>query len=102
MSKVSMTVQQITDLGLKDKVFEYLGINPYALNEGQIGYDSILEFDTEFKPIIETRLVQYEVRIRPIGQWKNAIEVPKEATDEQIKQLILDDCEFYLFYDTTE
>lgn len=49
MSKVSMTVKQISDLGLLDKVFNYLGINPYALNEGQIDYSDTLEFDTEFK-----------------------------------------------------
>ena len=49
MSKVSMTVKQIKELGLLDKVFEYCNINPYALNEGQIDYDDTLEFDTEFK-----------------------------------------------------
>jgi len=49
MSKVSMTVKQIIELGLWDKVAEYLDINPYALNEGQISYNEVLEFDTEFK-----------------------------------------------------
>ena len=49
MSKVSMTVKQIMELGLWDKVSEYLGINPFALNEGQISINEVLEFDTEFK-----------------------------------------------------
>jgi len=49
MSKVSMTVKQIVELGLWDKVAEYLGINIYALNEGQISDNEVLEFDTEFK-----------------------------------------------------
>ena len=49
MSKVSMTVKQIMELGLWDKVSEYLGINPFALSESQISNDEILEFDTEFK-----------------------------------------------------
>ena len=49
MSKVSMTVKQIMELGLWDKVSEYLGINPFALSEGQISNDEVLEFDTEFK-----------------------------------------------------
>jgi len=49
MSKVSMTVKQIVELGLWDKVAEYLGINLYALNEGQISDDEVLTFDTEFK-----------------------------------------------------
>jgi hypothetical protein len=42
MSKVSMTVKQIRDLGLWDKVSEYLNINPYAINEGQIDCDEVL------------------------------------------------------------
>lgn len=49
MSKVLMTVKQIQDLGLWDRVSEYLHINPYALNEGQISEDEVLEFDSEFK-----------------------------------------------------
>lgn len=49
MSKVSMTVRQIKDLGLWDKVCDYKNINPYAINEGLINYDDIIEFDTEFK-----------------------------------------------------
>ena len=49
MSKVSMTVKQIMELGLWDKVSEYLGINPFALSEDQISNNEVLEFDTEFK-----------------------------------------------------
>jgi len=49
MSKVSMTVKQIMELGLWDKVCEYLGINPFALSEGRISINEVLEFDTEFK-----------------------------------------------------
>ena len=49
MSKVSMTVKQIMELGLWDKVSEYLSINPFALSEGQKFNDEVLEFDTEFK-----------------------------------------------------
>lgn len=49
MSKVSMTVRQITDLGLWDKVCEYKGWNPYIKNHGQIDDNEIVEFDSEFK-----------------------------------------------------
>lgn len=58
MSKVSMTVQQIKDLGLWDKVSEYLGINPWALNEGQIDNDEVLEFDTEFKKEVRAETIE--------------------------------------------
>ena len=49
MSKISMTVKQIIELGLWDKVSKYCGIDYYALNEGQISINEVLEFDTEFK-----------------------------------------------------
>ncbi|XZN14429.1 hypothetical protein ACSW9O_15290 (plasmid) [Clostridium perfringens] len=51
MSNVKMTVQQIKDLGLWDKVCDYKGINPWSTNEGLINYDDIIEFDTEFKEV---------------------------------------------------
>lgn len=49
MSMVKMTVKQIMELGLWDEVCEYKGINPYAINEGLMEYNDIIEFDTEFK-----------------------------------------------------
>lgn len=57
MSKISMTVRQIKDLGLWDKVCEYKDINPWAINEGSIEYDDVIEFDTEFKE--EDKLKEY-------------------------------------------
>ena len=47
--KTTLTVRQIMDLGLWDKVCEYKGINPWALNEGLIAEDEVIEFDSEFK-----------------------------------------------------
>lgn len=49
MSTVKMTVKQILDLGLWDKVCEYKDWSPWILNEGQIGEDELVEFDSEFK-----------------------------------------------------
>jgi hypothetical protein len=49
MSMVKMTVEQCWDLGLWDKYCEWSGCNPYAINEGQIEKDTIIEFDSEFK-----------------------------------------------------
>ena len=48
MSLVKMTVQQLIDLDLWDKVLEYKGWNPYILNEGIIERDALVEFDNEF------------------------------------------------------
>ena len=45
MSKISMTVKQIMELGLWDKVSEYLGIDSCKL----MPINKVLEFDTEFK-----------------------------------------------------
>jgi DNA-directed RNA polymerase subunit RPC12/RpoP len=44
-----MTVEQCWDLGLWDKYCEWSGCNPYAINEGQIEKQDIIEFDSEFK-----------------------------------------------------
>lgn len=49
MSIIKMTARQIIDLGLWDRVCEYKGINPYAVNEGLMKDSDIIEFDTEFK-----------------------------------------------------
>lgn len=99
MSKVSMTVQQIRDLGLWDKVCDYLKLNPYALNEGLIDNDDVLEFDTEFKPLEKTKIISYSISLRPLGDYKGSVEVPEGATPEQIKVAIFDDCEFCYSYD---
>jgi len=44
-----MTVQQIMDLNLWDKVCEHKGWNPWILNEGQIDENEVVTFDSEFK-----------------------------------------------------
>lgn len=56
MSMVKMTVEQCWDLGLWDKYCEWSGCNPYAINEGQIEKDTIIEFDSEFKKEDNQRL----------------------------------------------
>jgi hypothetical protein len=48
-----MTVKQIFDLGLWDKVCEYKGWNSWCYSEGQIDSDEIVEFDSEFKKLIK-------------------------------------------------
>jgi len=65
MSIVKMTVEQCWDLGLWDKYCEYSGCNPYAINEGQIDKDTIIEFDSEFKKeeIREDKKLLYMIAI---------------------------------------
>ena len=46
MSKISMTLKQILDLGLWDRVCEYKGWMPFEKNNMSIS--DIVEFDTEF------------------------------------------------------
>lgn len=45
MSKIKMTVQQIKDLGLWEKVCDYRGVNPKI----NLNTDETIEFDTKFK-----------------------------------------------------
>lgn len=49
MAEITLTVQQIFDLGLWDKICEYKGWNVWIVNEGQIQMDDIVTFDSEFK-----------------------------------------------------
>jgi len=49
MSLVTMTVKQIMDLGLWEKVCDYKGWNLWIVNEGKIDSSEEVEFDTEFK-----------------------------------------------------
>ena len=57
MDKVSMTVRQIMNLDLWDRVCEYKGWNPYILNEGLISEDEIVEFDDKFEKEEEVKLL---------------------------------------------
>lgn len=49
MAKVELTVSQIMNLGLWDRVCEYKGWNPYILNEGRIDEDEVVTFDDTFE-----------------------------------------------------
>ena len=49
MSNIKMTVKQCIDLGLWEKYCNWSNTNQYAINEGLIDYDNIIEFDSEFK-----------------------------------------------------
>ncbi len=53
MSVVKMTVRQIVDLGLWEKVCEYKGWDYYIRREGTISDEEEVEFDTEFKKEID-------------------------------------------------
>lgn len=49
MNKVRMTVRQTIELGLWDRVVEYLGWDPYVVAEGRVELDEVIEFDSDFK-----------------------------------------------------
>ncbi|MEK4824594.1 hypothetical protein NSS71_08545 [Niallia sp. FSL W8-0951] len=49
MAKIELTVKQIMNLGLWDKVCDYKGWEPWILNEGRIDENELVEFDDEFK-----------------------------------------------------
>ena len=57
--ETTLTVKQLKDLGIIHKVIDYLKLNPYCMNEGQLQDDDKLTFDSEFKEkkelIIPTR-----------------------------------------------
>lgn len=45
----TLTVKQIMDLGLWEKVCEYKGWDTWIVNEGRIQEDELVTFDSEFK-----------------------------------------------------
>lgn len=49
MAKVELTVKQIINFGLWEKVCEYKGWDHWIVNEGRIDENEIVEFDDEFK-----------------------------------------------------
>lgn len=49
MAEITMTVRQIMNLGLWDKVCEYKGWNPWILNEGRIGENESVTFNDTFE-----------------------------------------------------
>ena len=80
MSKVTMTVKQIMDLGLWDKVCEYKNWDVWILNEGKIDSSEEVEFDTEFKkeqskyaeavPILKDEMKLYSYNIKCSPRWE--------------------------------
>lgn len=49
MAETRLTVKQILDLGLWEKVCDYKGWDHWILNEGRIMEDEFVTFDSEFK-----------------------------------------------------
>lgn len=49
MTETTLTVRQIMDLGLWEKVCEYKGWNEWILNEGRISEDEEVTFNSTFE-----------------------------------------------------
>ncbi|WCK57060.1 hypothetical protein PP175_28135 (plasmid) [Aneurinibacillus sp. Ricciae_BoGa-3] len=60
MATIKLTVLQLLNLGLWEKVCEYKGWSPWIFNEGRIREDELVEFDDEFKRE-EERNEEYEI-----------------------------------------
>jgi len=67
MSKVTMTVKQIMDLGLWEKVCEYKGWSVWGVNEGRIDSSEDVEFDTEFKKEFSKYEIPLPISIRDMN-----------------------------------
>ena len=98
MSKVVMTIKQVVDLGLWEKVCEYKGWDVWCLNEGRVDYLDEVEFDTEFKkepskyqeasPILNDSMKMYAYNISCERPWEGmffGIVFALEKTDAIIK-----------------
>lgn len=56
MAKTELTVRQIMDLGIWEKVCEYNNWSPYILREGLIGEDELVIFDSNFEKHEENKI----------------------------------------------
>ena len=93
MSKVTMTVKQIMDLGLWDKVCEYKGWDVWILNEGRIDSLEEVEFDTEFEkessryeealPLLKDDMRLFSYRINCSPNWEGEYYGIVFATDRK-------------------
>ena len=77
MANIELTVKQIMNLGLWEKVCEYKGWETYIVNEGGISVDDLVEFDDEFKK-----------------EEDKAVDKVYFYTEENLKQVIDEDIEY--------
>lgn len=59
--------------------------------------EKLIEAEKEYNNQRKTKIVKYQLGARPIGDYKGEIEIWEDATKEEIKKAIFDDCEFYWF-----
>ncbi|MGU8835710.1 hypothetical protein ACV3UL_15640 [Clostridium perfringens] len=88
MSKVKMTVQQIMDLKLWEKVCEFLNIDEYSVVEGKLNPNDLLEFDSNFEKNIQldNEYVTYEVYfLNSQGEEEfDSLSYPKSEINDRI------------------
>lgn len=73
MSKVTLTVQQIINLGLWDRVCEYKGWREDICRDGTVKRDELVDFDDEFRketlqeePVLDKVSIMVEVHFNKI------------------------------------
>ena len=94
-----MTVQQIVDLGMWEKVCEYKCWDTWILNEGKINPAEAVDFDTEFKkevskydvatPIMKDNMKLYSYSVDCETQWEGRFYgiVFAEDKDEAVRKI---------------
>ena len=89
MSKIKMTVQQIKDLGLWEKVCDYKGIDPRI----SLNTDGTIEFNTEFKDkdVIKNSIALERVNLQIISNnifgVNNDVDILEIQGDILLKEL---------------
>lgn len=89
MAVIELTVKQIMNLGLWDKVCEYKGWEPYILSEGRIDEDELVMFDDTFEKDYDK---QEENELRyAVSVIENKLNKIKNLTKAEIKEWSIDD-----------
>lgn len=61
MAETTLTVRQIMDLGLWQKVCDYKDWNQYILADGKIDENELVTFDSEFKKVSDPLDINHEL-----------------------------------------
>lgn len=72
MAETTLTVRQIMDLGLWQKVCDYKDWDHYILTEGKIDEDELVTFDSEFKKIEIITLTDEEMLMEINKRWEDS------------------------------
>ena len=60
--------------------------------------EAYIAAEKEYGEQRNTKVIEYRCGVRPLGDYNGTVEVFEDATDDEIRAAIEDDCEMYMFW----